>query len=101
MDEAIDLQVWLEKDSTKNPAIVAPYIRSAISQSAQYEIHAQQKSAAGIAFINTSGEVELVAERSTQLSNISFSPQPKALCFIEVIINLSKQGRNTYRFDCP
>lgn len=101
MDLAVDLQVWLELDSTKSPAIIAPYVRSAISQQAQYHINAYQKSAAGTASISTSGEVELQAKQPAQLSCISFSPHPQADCFIEVTLDLSKQGRNVYRFDCP
>lgn len=97
----MDLQVWLEMDNTKTPAIIAPYVRSTISQHAQYRINAQQKSTAGAASISTSGEVELLASQSTQLSSFSFGPHPHADCFIEVIIESSRQGRSVYRFDCP
>lgn len=97
----LNLQVWLDAQSTPTQTLVIPYLQSPRELQLQYRLHLVRHGAAGNSDIAQGGAVRLLANQPTALSRLSFDANAAADCNIDLQLQQEGQTVGVYHFDCP
>ncbi len=101
MQDAAQLQVWIETQTEADKLRLVPYVKSVDALQANYSLLLTRSGAAGSSRISQQGKIDAAASEAQALSHLTLDVRKDDQCRIEITVRQGERTLGTYNFDCP
>jgi hypothetical protein len=101
MQDAAQLQVWIETQTEADKLRLVPYVKSVDALQARYSLLLTRSGAAGSSRISQQGKIDAAASEAQALSHLTLDVRKDDQCRIEITVRQGEHTLGTYNFDCP